>query len=442
MEQVMENAKKLLTEWKGDSYSFGFEVLSKLGDYAAQFGKRCLLIVSDLGQGWMAGNLKSITDSLQAKEVKGETILGAGPNAPREDLYRLALHVARTRPDFIIAVGGGSTIDAAKAANVLAAFSPEDAKKALQAPEPSASTVDPYFGVGNVTKVKSVSGKSLLPMIAVQTAASSGAHLTKYSNITDLATGQKKLIVDEAIVPQAAVFDYAFTLGSPMDLTLDGGLDGIAHAWEVFMGATGQTYYEKMKVVAKACLALIVYGLPKVKADPRDRNARHSLGLGTDLGGYSIMIGGTSGPHLGSFSLIDVLTHGRACAILNPYYTVLFAPKIQDQLVVFAEILKDTGFIKAKTEGKKGRALAMMVARGMIQFSKVLGFPATLADAGVSKAHIKRMILAAKDPQLKMKLQNMPTPMEAERGDVDKLMKPTLEAAFSGDLNLIPAVTA
>ena len=442
MERVVESAKSLLKGWKGDTYTFGFEVLGKAGDYAGQYGKKALVMVADLGQGWMAGTLQTVMDGLRSKGIEAEVIVGAGPNAPREDVYRLALHVARTKPEVIVAVGGGSTIDAAKAANVLATFSPEDVKKALQAGESVASTVDPYFGVGMVSKVKGASGKTLLPVIAVQTAASSGAHLTKYSNITDLVTGQKKLIVDEAIVPQASVFDYQVTLGAPLDLTLDGGLDGIAHAWEVFMGATGQAYYEKMKEVAKACLALIVGGLPKVQKDPRDRDARLSLGLGTDLGGYSIMIGGTSGPHLGSFSLIDILTHGRACAILNPYYTVLFAPKIQDQLAIFAEILKEAGFIKAKTEGKKGRALAMMVARGMIQFSKSLGFPATLADAGVSKAHIKRMIVAAKDPQLKMKLQNMPTPMEAERGDVDKLMKPTLEAAFSGDLELIPAVAA
>jgi len=253
-----------------------------------------------------------------------------------------------------------------------------------------------------------------------------------------LVTGQKKLIVDEAIVPQAAVFDYGVTLDSPMSLTLDGGLDGVAHAWEVFMGATGQAYYAQMKEIAETCLQLIVSGLPKVKADPKDRQARLCLGLGTDLGGYSIMIGGTSGPHLGSFSLIDVLSHGRACAILNPYYTVLFSAKIQDQLLVFAEILREGGFIKAKTEGKKGRTLAVLVARGMIQFSKSLGFPTTLAEAGASKAHLKRMIQAAKDPQLKMKLQSMPTPMEAERGDVDRMMKPTLEAAFTGNLDLIP----
>jgi len=181
MERVIENARNLLQAWKGSSYVFGFDVLGKVGDCAAQHGKRALLMVADLGEPWMAGTLQTVTDSLKARGVDFEIITGAGPNAPREDVYRLALHVSRTRPEVIIALGGGSTIDAAKGANVLATFSPADVKKALQAPESAASTVDPYFGVGNVTKVKSQAAKSLLPVIAVQTAASSGAHLTKYS---------------------------------------------------------------------------------------------------------------------------------------------------------------------------------------------------------------------------------------------------------------------
>jgi alcohol dehydrogenase class IV len=438
MERWIAEAEKMLREWKGDSYTFGFDVLGKAGEQAGKFGKRALLIAAELGEPWVSGFLRTAGDSLRAQGMEFETIAGARPNAPREDLYRIALHISRTRPEVIVALGGGSTIDAAKAADVLSAFSPQDVLDILNPPPALADAIDPYFGVGLVTKVKGGSGKRLIPMVAVQTAASSGAHLTKYSNITDFVTGQKKLIVDEAIVPPASVFDYGVTLAAPMGLTLDGGLDGIAHAWEVFMGATGQPYYDRMKDVASACLGLVVKGLAKVKTEPGNREARHCLGLGTDLGGYAIMIGGTSGPHLGSFSLIDVLSHGRACAILNPYYTVLFAPKIQDQLGVFAEILREGGHIKAKTEGKKGRALAVLVAKGMIQFARALGFPATLEEAGVTKAHIKRMIQAAKDPQLKMKLQNMPTPMESERGDVDRLMRPTLEAAFTGNLELIP----
>jgi alcohol dehydrogenase len=438
MEKVTESARKMLVDWKGDSYAFGFDLLNRTAGYAEKYGKQALLMVAGLGKPWGDEILKPVADSLRNKGLDFEVIFGARPNAPREDVYRLALHVARMRPEVIIAIGGGSTIDAAKAADVLATYSPPEVRGGLQVSENLAGRVDPYFGVGNVTKVKNQGNKPLIPLVAVQTAASSAAHLSKYSNITDVMTGQKKLIVDEAIVPQAAVFDYGVTLGAPLDLTIDGGLDGIAHAWEVFMGATGQAYYAKMKGIADACLRLLVKGLPRVKKDPKDQEARLYMGLGTDLGGYAIMIGGTSGPHLGSFSLVDVLSHGRACAILNPYYTVLFAPAIQEQLLIFADILKEGGFIKAKTEGKKGRALGLLVARGLIQFSKSLGFPATLAEAGVSKTYLKKMILAAQDPQLKMKLQNMPTPMESERGDVDRLMKPTLEAAYSGNLDLIP----
>lgn len=438
MERFFAGAEQMLREWKGSSYSFGFDVLDKVGGHAAQFGRKALLIVADLGAPWMERISQAATESLKARGVECEAVTGARPNAPREDLYRLALHVARSRPDLVMAIGGGSTIDAAKAANVLAAYAPDEVCKALGVPPAAAGTIDPYFGMGNVSRVQSAAARPLLPLLAVQTAASSGAHLTKYSNITDVASGQKKLIVDDALVPRAAVFDYGVTLESPLNLTLDGGLDGIAHAWEVFMGAAGQPYYERMKTVAQACLQLILYGLPKIKAEPRDRRARIALGLGTDLGGLAIMLGGTSGPHLGSFSLIDVLSHGRACAILNPYYTVLFAPQVQEQLEIFARILKGAGFIQESVGGAKGRPLALLVASGMIAFSKSLGFPATLAEAGVGKNYLERMIEAAKDPQLKMKLQNMPRPMETEKGDVDRLMKPTLEAAFTGRLDLIP----
>jgi len=74
----------------------------------------------------------------------------------------------------------------------------------------------------------------------------------------------------------------------------------------------------------------------------------------------------------------------------------------------------------------------------MIAFARSLGFPTTLKEAGVPKKQIEVMVEAAKNPQLKMKLQNMLIPMQVEKGDVDTLMRPTLEAAYCGDLTLIP----
>ena len=435
--ESIDRAKKVLRDWKGDSYTFGEDVLDGTGKYARKYGKKATLVVTELGQAWIERPLEQVKASLRANGVVFETINGARPNAPREDVYRISLQVARARSEMIVALGGGSTVDAAKAAAVLNTYSPPEVMEILGTFAGDADSIEPYFGTGMVTKLKERTGRPVLPVIPVQTAASSGAHLTKYSNITDLITNQKKLIVDEAILPPASVFDYTVTLDAPVSLTLDGGLDGIAHAWEVFIGTKGATY-EKMKEVAKLCIRLIVYGLQRIKKDRRDLEGRIALGLGTDLGGYSVMLGGTGGPHLGSFSLIDVLSHGRACALLNPYYTVLFAPVIQDQLKVVGAIFREAGYIGEEIKNLSGRNLGLAVANGMIAFAKDLNFPTTLKEAGATQEHLDRMLTAAKNPQLKMKLQNMPAPMDAEKGDLDRLMKPVLEAAFTGDLSLIP----
>jgi len=430
-----EEARKLLEEWKKDAYIFGLNVLGKVGEIAKSFGDNTLLVGSS--SKWAQKHLKRIMDSLENEGVSYSIIRGARPNCPREDLYRIALQISNHKPDSVIAFGGGSTIDGVKAAIVLTTYKPSEVSETLGVDWDAAGRIDPYFGTGMVTKVKEAVGREMIPMIAVQTAASSAAHLTKYSNITDPLVGQKKLIVDEAITPPKAVFDYGVTLGAPRSLTLDGALDGIAHLWEVFMGATGKDYYEKSKHITTLGFKLIIKNLKFALED--DVDARVALGLGTDLGGYSIMIGGTNGPHLGSFSLVDVLSHGRACAILLPYYTVFFSPSIQNQLIAVGEIFQEAGFISEDTDLKslEGRDLGETVAKGMIEFNKSLGFPTTLKEAGATKAHLNRMLKAAKDPQLKMKLLNMPVPLDPEAGDIENYMKGVLKAAFTGDFSQI-----
>jgi alcohol dehydrogenase len=432
-------ARKLLSDWKKDSYVFGLDVLDRVGGMAKDFGDNTLLVTS--ASKWAQKHVQAVTKSLYAEKVIYNPVVGARPNCPREDMYRIALQIAKFKPDNVVVFGGGSSIDGAKAASVLATYGAADVSKVLGVDWGEAGSIDPYFGTGVVTKMKEETGKALVPVVAVQSASSSAAHLTKYSNITDRVEGQKKLIVDEAITPAKAVFDYEVTVGAPRSLTLDGGLDGIAHLWEVFMGATDKPYYEKEKHVASLGLSLIIGNLRRALAD--DVEARVALGLGTDLGGYSIMIGGTNGPHLGSFSLVDVLSHGRACAILNPYYTMFFSPSIQDQLVTLGQILKRTGFISKATnlQNLGGRDLGEKVAKGMLEFNVSLGFPTTLQEAGTTKAHLTKMLEAAKNPQLKMKLLNMPVPLDPSRGDIDLYMKSILEAAFTGNLDKIKLAT-
>jgi len=86
-----------------------------------------------------------------------------------------------------------------------------------------------------------------------------------------------------------------------------------------------------------------------------------------------------------------------------------------------------------------GRALGVAVAEAMIAFAKHIGFPTTLGQVpGFSDAHIERALTAARNPQLKMKLENMPVSLTTEM--IDEYMGPVLQAAKTGDLTLIKNV--
>ena len=190
----------------------------------------------------------------------------------------------------------------------------------------------------------SKTGLKLIPHIAMQTLAGSAAHLTRYSNITDMKTFQKKLIIDDSIVPDHAFFDYSITYGAPSGTSADGAFDGISHLIEVLYSTENRAGFELAYRIAGTGIELIVRYLPGVMKKQDDRKARDALCLGTDLGGYAIMVGGTNGAHLNSFSLVDILSHGRACAILEPYYSVFFAPAIERSLRLISGILSKYGY--------------------------------------------------------------------------------------------------
>lgn len=429
-------AKDMLQHWKKGNYAFGKGVLGKVGDFAKRAGKSTMLVVTGLGfEKWTEPLVNNVRSYLRNKNVDVSGIIrGARANAPREDVYRIANQLGKKRPHSIIALGGGSTIDAVKAASVLATLDSDD--------------VETYFGQGLVTEKLNAEGAKLPTIIAVQTASSSGAHLTKYSNITDPLTAQKKLIIDDAIVPSFAVFDYRTTVGAPYSITTDGGLDGISHCLEVVYGATGKSFFDKVMEIAEVGISLIVENLPKAVGIPKDEEARVGLGLGTDLGGYAIMVGGTNYAHLFSFSLVNILTHGRACALVNPYATVFFAPAIEQQLKMVGRIFYRAGYIDEDIEKHSGRDLGIIVARGMMKFLTKIEFPTTLDEVGATDEDKKRILTAAKNPQLWSKLEQAPVSLIARdaKGEIDEprtevnideYMGALIDAIRSGDFDKI-----
>jgi alcohol dehydrogenase len=424
MNELKDKARSLIKTFKRESYVHGLGCLEKVGSLIQGLGEKVLLVTSLQERDPQSFN--TISDSLEnaGLQTAGHTPT-ARPNSPREDVFRIEQAILSSKPDVVLAASGGSGIDATKAAIVLATLGGD---------------LDDYFGLGKVAESILSRGKQLIPFVAAQTASGSAAHLTKYSNITDMRTFQKKLIIDETIVPRRCLFDYNLTRSMSPSFTCDGAFDGLSHCLEVYYGAK-RDVYPQIEEIALTGIELILAFLEKAVVDPDDADAREALGLATDLGGYAIMIGGTNGAHLTSFSLVDVLSHGRACAILSPYYTIFFAPSIPKQLQKLHKLFRKYNLDPGDDCDQDGRRLGEAVARGMITLSQRVGYPTTLAEIdGFSPEHITKALQAAKDPQLASKLQNMPVPMSAE--SVDRYMRPVLESALTGNFALIKTLDA
>ncbi len=158
-----DTARALLHEFKGDTYLHGLGVLPQAGQAVAALGKHVALIRCRFP------GCEAFVDPIRASVQKaGATLVaeikGAAPNAPREDLLRITAELSSCNPEVLVSLGGGSIIDCVKAADVLHVLGGE---------------IEQYFGTGLVTQALAVSGKRLTPHVAIQTAASSAAHLTK-----------------------------------------------------------------------------------------------------------------------------------------------------------------------------------------------------------------------------------------------------------------------
>ena len=423
MDDLRTRARELIKQFKGDGYAFGPGTIPRAGELACRIGRRFLLVRgrSSAANGMFEGMKESFDRAGLAIVAE---CAGAAPNSPIEDVERVRDEILATRPQAVAGLGGGSLIDGLKGSVTLASLG---------------GACDDYFGVGKVTSKLQETGRHLIPFFVVQTASGSAAHLTKYANLTNVRTHQKKLFIDPALVPRVALFDYRATITMPAEFTKVGAFDGICHLLEVYFGTPERD--GRLAAVAEIALTgleLIVASLPGVLKEPACESLRENIGLGTDLGGYAIMIGSTNGPHLNSFSLVDVMDHGEAAALLAPYYTCFFAPAIEGKLRAVGRIYQKYGCIDGAAElsALPARKLGEIVARGMAALAESVGFPTTLNQVeGFGDEHVARILSAAKDPALASKLEAMPIPMEA--ADVDRYMAPILEAARTGDFSLI-----
>lgn len=210
--------------------------------------------------------------------------------------------------DSIIALGGGSPIDSAKAIGILAKHGGE---------------MRDYKFPRNVTEAG-------LPIIAIPTTAGTGSEVTRFTIITDEKSDEKMLCVGAGFMPAAALVDFELTLSLPPRVTADTGIDALTHAIEAYVSKKANLFSDAQ---ALAAMRLIGPNLRRVYAQGDDRVAREAVMLGSTLAGLAFssasvaLVHGMSRP-IGAFFHVP---HGLSNAMLLPAVTAFSIPAARDR---------------------------------------------------------------------------------------------------------------
>lgn len=200
--------------------------------------------------------------------------------------------------DGIIALGGGSPIDSAKAIAILAT----------------------YGGVISDYRFPRQVNEAGLPIVAIPTTAGTGAEVTKFTIITDDTKNEKLLCVGLGFMPVAAIIDYGFTLSVPARTTADTGIDAMTHAIEAYVSQKQNPYSDQQ---ALAALRLLGPHIKPAFNDGNNEKAREAMMLGATLAGIAFcnasvaLVHGMSRP-IGAFFHVP---HGLSNAMLLPSVT-------------------------------------------------------------------------------------------------------------------------
>ena len=205
--------------------------------------------------------------------------------------------------DSIIAIGGGSPIDSAKAISILGK----------------------YGGHMRDYKVPRIVSEPGLPIIAIPTTAGTGSEATRVTVITDETNDEKMLCMGLGFLPTAALVDFELTLSLPPRTTADTGIDALTHAIEAYVSKKANPYTDSQALQA---MGLLAPNLRRAFHDGSDRDARAAMMLGATLAGIAFsnasvaLVHGMSRP-IGAFFHVP---HGLSNAMLLPTVTEYSLP--------------------------------------------------------------------------------------------------------------------
>jgi alcohol dehydrogenase class IV len=336
-------------------------------------GEKCFIITDKNIQ--KLGFLKILTDKLEQWGKHYDVFTEVEPD-PREEFVLKAKQACLAyKPDLIIALGGGSVIDTAKGVWAMYEF--------------------PEFGIDDLHIFNSALyqlGKKA-KLIAIPTTSGTGADATYAAVISRNNDGvwQKLIQAHRGLVPTYSILDPIFPVGMPPNITVDTGMDVLAHAMESLV-ANGRNEFSN--TLATKAIELVFKYLPTTYNNGKNMEARDYIHqaatmAGLAFGNANVHIGHTTGHCLGA---VFQTPHGRCVGLMLKYVTqyCLNNPEKDDPSVeIYAKLAKQLGWAKWEDDNK---IASHMVVKKLETLANDIGFPEKIQDLGISKADLEHQL--------------------------------------------------
>lgn len=314
----------------------GEGVVEKHAADLAALGSRCL-IVTGKNSAKKSGALDDAAAALDKHNIPWRVFDGIGQNPLLSSCHAAGAAAREFRADFLIGIGGGSPLDAAKAAAVYAA-------------NPELAPEEVYGGWKNPA----------LPFALIGTTAGTGSEVTNISVLTHDGTGRKKSISGPDLYPRLSLGDpRRYTASLPRRFTISTALDATAHSIEGYFAKTADPISRACAVEALLLLIPALRAIQQPDTLP-DSDGREKLYLGSIYAGLGFNGTGLCFPHAMGYLLSEEygIPHGEACAVFLPQFIELAVreeAQLSSRLLARLGLRKQelTGFIAGFTAGLK-----------------------------------------------------------------------------------------
>lgn len=317
---------------------FGNGKISSVGEIAARFGSKAMICTRGTSME-KYGALEKVRASLAVRKINSFVFNLPAHEPTVSEIDRGAEKARSEKPDVVIGLGGGSTIDTAKAVSGLATN--------------PGSVADYLEGVGRGWTITAPS----LPYIAIPTTAGTGSEVTKNAVISSDNNAFKKSIRSPHLIPNIALLDPELTLSVPTHITAETGMDALTQLIESYVSAKAQPIPQ----------ALAIYGirlagkyLHRAVQHGSDIEAREGMLLASLLSGLALANSGLGAAHgiAAALGALAGIPHGKACAILIPHVMRVNLPHCIEGFATIAGALDDN--VEGTTDEKANRAVEIV----------------------------------------------------------------------------------